>query len=91
MASWIRCLCGALVHMNLGAGANVSLVLSEEMLERLEFEPELVSSKPIREIFVKSDYLVRCQKSGRFAIEERESGNLTFLVVEQRSSSEAEI
>ena len=87
MGSWIRCLCGESVHMNLFCGAKVSLGVSEEMLEGLELEPEMVPSKGIREVVMKSDHLVRCLKCGRFAIEERGSGKLTFLAVEPPSSS----
>jgi hypothetical protein len=77
--------------MNLFCGANVSLVLREETLEGVELEPELVPSKQIREAVMNSDHLVRCRKCGRFAIEERATGKLTFLVVEPSPQQGSEV
>ena len=80
MGSWIQCVCGNSVHMNIFCGAKISVVVSEDTLDALADEQD--ASKAIRQILSKSDILVRCQKCHRIAIEEHGSGKLTFLVVE---------
>ena len=82
MSSWVYCPCGKHLHTNLGAGAKVSLVVLDEVFDRLE-EPSSTADW-YSQILRASDTLVRCPVCGRIGIKDRSSHVFTFY--EMRAS-----
>lgn len=58
MGSWLKCDCGCVLHMNLFAGANVQLLVSDAFLDRDLSERS--AQHLVEEIVLKCDRLLKC-------------------------------
>ena len=80
MSSWIKCTCGKLLHMNLFAGASVSVVIKDDVLDSIDHGKTVEYA--IVAIIAGADILVRCKECGRIAIEDRKTHAVTFYLPE---------
>ena len=81
MASWIKCACGNSVHKNLFAGAGVSVVTNEEILDQID--DSISARDAINQIIMRSDILVVCSECGRLLIEDATSNGIRSFLPEQ--------
>lgn len=63
MSSWLVCHCGRYIHKNLFAGADVRVVLDEEVLDR-DFDGRSAEAL-VDELLLKCVLLLTCAKCGR--------------------------
>jgi hypothetical protein len=84
MSSWILCPCGNQIHKNLFAGANVSVVVVDDVLDSIEDHAS--ARDAINKIVLSGDILVRCKKCGRVAIEETKTGAITIYAKDTLAS-----
>jgi hypothetical protein len=75
MGSWIRCLCGKLLHKDLFCGAAVSLLVPEAIID--DGDDTESSTTLLGRIVTGSELVVECPTCGRVAIE-RKNGQVDF-------------
>jgi hypothetical protein len=80
MSSWVICRCGNQLHKNLFAGANVCVVVEDVVLDEIDDETRVANA--INTIIQHGDILVRCEKCGRLAIEDKQTGAVTIYTQE---------
>jgi len=80
MSSWIHCPCGNQIHKNLFSGANVCLVVEDEMIDKLD--DQIPAAEAIHQMILHSDILVRCPKCGRIAVEDNKTGAIAIYAKE---------
>ena len=80
MSSWIACPCGNRLHKNLFAGAKVCVVVEDELLDAID--DRATAAEAVQKIILGGDILVRCNRCGRIAIEDRNSGEINFFTKE---------
>jgi hypothetical protein len=79
MSSWIRCICGNNIHKNLFAGASVSVVCLDSDIDQVSDERK--AEDAIHYLIQKGELLVKCDKCGRLAIEQKD-GRINFYILE---------
>lgn len=80
MSSWLRCVCGNLLHTNLFAGAGVfKLILDEDFNQLTEpFDTDAVSH-----LFGHGRTMYRCSHCDRLYVQWERGGELTIYAPEQ--------
>jgi len=66
MGSWIRCKCDHLVHKNLFCGTGISLVVTEEFLDKER--PNETAEDIVSEMIRNSEMLLECSNCGRIIV-----------------------
>ena len=89
MGSWIRCLCGGLIHTNLGAGTHICQLIDDSDYDAVE---DPVDRDKLSDLFFKKGVSVyRCLGCGRLLVEWGDDmGGPMFYLPEQKYAEIAE-
>ncbi len=83
MGSWIRCLCGGLIHTNPGAGTHICQLIEDSDYDAVD---DPVDRDKLSDLFFKKGVTVyRCLSCGRLLVEwGDDKGGPTFYLPEQK-------
>jgi hypothetical protein len=79
MSSWIRCKCDCLLHKNLFCGTGMSLVATEEFLDRTRTNAS--ADDLVSELVHEAVRLLACKNCGRIVLltESKENHDIRFF------------
>ncbi len=80
MGSWMTCVCGGLIHLNMFAGTHICQLIEDADYDMVE---DPVDREKIEDLYFKKGVTVyRCLTCGRLAIDWEDNGNVTFYLPE---------
>ena len=85
MVSWLKCKCGNPIHKNLFCGTGISLLATEEFLDK--YRKEQSAEGFISELILRSSMLLKCKSCGRLVVlkEGKDTNSVEFYVPEKIS------
>jgi hypothetical protein len=80
MGSWIRCLCGSLIHINMFTGTNIYQLIKDSDYDAVD---DPVDRDKLSDLFFKKGVPVyQCSTCGRLLVEWDPEGGPTFYLPE---------
>jgi hypothetical protein len=84
MGSWLRCICGGVIHTNLFAGENICRLIKDSDYDAIE---DPVDREKLSDLFFNKGIPVyHCSRCGRLLVEWDEEGGPTFYLPEGKSA-----